>query len=127
MTPASGEERLFFDRLPGTFPLYETLREQVLSRLDGVELRVQKTQITFRKKYGFIIVSLPVRRRRGWPEVCIVVTLGLARRLDDSRVVQAVEPYPGRWTNHVLVSDSAEVDGQLLDWVEEAYWFSESK
>lgn len=127
MAPVREEERLLFDRMPGTLPLYEAFREQVLGRLDGVELRVSKTQITFRKRYGFAVVSLPVRRRREWPKVCVVVTLGLARRLDDPRVVQAVEPYPGRWTNHVLVSVPAEVDGQLLDWVEEAYWFSESK
>ena len=36
-------------------------------------------------------------------------------------------PYPRRWTHHVLLSRPEEVDGQLLDWLREAYVFSQCK
>ena len=55
------------------------------------------------------------------------MTFGLARRLDDPRIAQAVEPYPNRWTHHVLVQTPEEVDETLLRWIDEAYWFAQSK
>ena len=39
----------------------------------------------------------------------------------------ATEPYPGRWTHHLLVSTPEELDGQLLAWLQEAYAFAQSK
>lgn len=44
-----------------------------------------------------------------------------------TRVDIATEPYPGRWTHHLLVSTSEELDGQLLAWLQEAYAFAQSK
>ena len=38
-----------------------------------------------------------------------------------------MEPYPGRWTNHVLLSREDEIDEELMDWLREAYDFAESK
>ena len=39
----------------------------------------------------------------------------------------STEPYPNRWTHHVLVSREEEIDGELLGWVEEAASFSAAK
>ena len=47
--------------------------------------------------------------------------------MEDPRIAVAVEPYPRRWTHHVLLSRPEEVDGQLLDWLREAYVFSQCK
>lgn len=38
-----------------------------------------------------------------------------------------VEPYPGRWTHHVLVSGTEEIDDELMGWVKEAAVFSAGK
>ncbi|MHB1318955.1 MAG: hypothetical protein ACYCYF_10095, partial [Anaerolineae bacterium] len=54
------------------------------------------------------------------PEVYLVLTFGLRRRLDDLRIVEAVEPYPGRWTHHLIVARAEDVDAQVLAWLEEA-------
>ena len=43
------------------------------------------------------------------------------------RIWQAVEPYPNRWTHHVLVSDESQLDGELLGWVKEAAAFAAVK
>ena len=56
-----------------------------------------------------------------------MVTFGLGSRVEDPRIAVAVEPYPRRWTHHVLLSQPEEVDGQLLDWLREAYVFSQCK
>ena len=43
------------------------------------------------------------------------------------RIAVAVEPYPNRWTHHVVVSQPEEIDGKLLDWLSQAYQFCQIK
>ena len=56
-----------------------------------------------------------------------MVTIGLSHPLEPPRAAVSVEPYPGRWTNHVLVSEASQVDEELLEWLNEAWAFAESK
>ena len=56
-----------------------------------------------------------------------MVTVGLARQMESPRVAVAVEPYPGRWTHHILISEESQIDDELLEWLEEAWAFAESK
>ena len=70
---------------------------------------------------------MPVRRRKDWPKMCLMVTVGLPYRLDSPRVVAASEPYPGRWTHHVLVTEADQIDEELMGWLREAWDFAESK
>lgn len=117
----------FFDGRPLELALYQTLFRSMETAFPGASVRVQKTQISFYGRHLFAAVSLPVRRRKGWPEHCIVVTIGLSYRLESPRIAVAVEPYPNRWTHHVLVSGEEQIDGELLDWLKEAWAFSENK
>ena len=68
-----------------------------------------------------------MRRKKDWPKTCILVTFGLFRRVEDPRIAVAVEPYPDRWTHHVVFSDPAQADSQLMAWLEEAYTCAMSK
>ena len=68
-----------------------------------------------------------MRRKKTWPEHCILVTFGLSHRVEDPRIAVAVEPYPNRWTHHVVVDKPEQIDGKLLSWLREAWDFSESK
>ena len=43
------------------------------------------------------------------------------------RIDAAVEPYPNRWTHHVLVASEEEIDGELMGWVKAASEFSKGK
>ena len=96
----------FFNQKPGLLPLYEQLENLIFSRLDGVEVRVQKTQISFYQRRLFACVSfLPARPKKERPPQFFTLTLGLGRRLDSPRVDAAVEPYPGRWTHHIMLSE----------------------
>ena len=42
-----------------------------------------------------------------------MATLGLGRRVEHPRILQAVERYPGRWTHHLLLTAPEDVDGLL--------------
>lgn len=118
----------FFDGKPDALFLYEAFEEKVFSEVDGVKVKVQKTQISFSNRHNFAFVSfLPVRKAKERPEVYIVVTFGLGYRAESPRIDAAVEPYPGRFTHHVLISGTEEIDDELMGWVKEAAAFSAGK
>ena len=118
----------FFDQMPEALPLYQKFEREVLSRVEDVRIKVQKTQITYSNRHVFACVSFAkVRKAKERPPVYIVVTFGLAYKKESPRIDIATEPYPSRWTHHVLVSREEEIDGELLGWVEEAAAFSAAK
>ena len=117
----------FFDGKPLELALYEALFRHLEMEFSEASVRVQESQISFYGRHLFSAASLPVRRKKSWPEHCIVVTIGLSHQLESPRVAVAVEPYPGRWTHHILLSDEAQIDGELLGWLREAWEFAESK
>lgn len=121
----TSDELLFFDAMPGALPLYAALSGKLLELFPGVSVKVQRTQITFRERYGFAFVSL--RRMKGCPAVFLILSFGLGRRLNSPRIAAASEPYPGRWTHHVVVSDADQLDGELLAWLREAHAFALTK
>lgn len=68
-----------------------------------------------------------VRKKKDCPDSYIVVTFGLDHRAVSPRIDIATEPYPNRWTHHVLISELSEIDDELIAWVEEAACFSDRK
>lgn len=119
---------LFFEKSPLALPLYEAFEQRVLAEIPDVTVKVQKTQITFANKHSFAFVSfIPVRRAKDRPAVYIVVSFGLSHEMRSPRIDVATEPYPNRWTHHVLISEVQEIDAELMDWVKEAAAFSEVK
>lgn len=124
------DERIlqFFDGHEEALPLYEKFETEVFRIMPDTEIKVQKTQISFYNRHMFCCVSFArVRRKKLCPDCYIVVTFGLGRREESSRIEIATEPYPGRWTHHVLVSGLSEIDDELMEWVREAALFSAAK
>lgn len=118
----------FFDGREEALPLYEAFEERLYERFPEAGKRVQKTQITFFNRHVFACVSFArVLRKAELPDPYIVVTLGLSHPLDSERVAVKVEPYPGRWTTHLVIGDVGEIDDGLLGWLDEAYAFAEAK
>ena len=124
---------------PDALPLYEALEERILAEIPGVRIKVQKSQISFYTKHLFGCVSyLRARKKAQLPPCYLVVTVGLARRLESPRVDLArrlesprvdiaTEPYPGRWTHHIVVGSAGEINGELMDWIKEAAAFANQK
>ncbi|MBQ2895249.1 MAG: hypothetical protein IJE26_00900 [Oscillospiraceae bacterium] len=119
---------LFFNTHPLALPLYEKLERRLLELMPETEIGIRKTQISFSNKRGFGCVSFtPCRRAAQRPPVWMTVSFGLAYRKASQRIDGAVEPYPGRWTHHVLVGSVEEIDDELLGWLCEAAAFSAAK
>ena len=115
----------FFTQHMDALPLYEKLEEQILAQIPDVKIRTAKTQITFANKRGFACVSFnPCRKAADRPAIWITLTFGLAYRKDSPRVDASTEPYPGRWTHHVMLGSIDEIDEELMDWLMEAAAFS---
>ncbi len=98
---------LFFQKLPSALPLFEAFEAMLEETFPEVHKRVQKTQITFYNRHVFACASLQrVKRKAELPDPWLVLTLGLPAPLLSGRVAVQCEPYPGRWTVHI-VSGSA--------------------
>lgn len=118
----------FFDKKPAALPLYEIFERKLLDEIGPVNINVQKTQISFSNKHNFACVSfLPVRKVKDRPDPYIVITFGLGCRAVSPRIDAASEPYPDRWTHHVLISEPEEIDEELMSWIKEAYEFAQEK
>ena len=119
---------LFFEKHQGVLPLYEKLEETIQTEIENVTVKVQKTQITFYKKRLFACVSFAkVRKAAQLPDPYMVVTFGLEHRIESPRIDIATEPYPNRWTHHVVVYKEEEIDEELIGWIKEAAVFAEAK
>ncbi len=126
--PVNPDTPFFFRESPLSLPLYLALEERILAEYPGAHVRVQKTQIAFSNKRNFAFASLlPARRTAARPHPFLTVTVGLPCRLDSPRVDVATEPYPNRWTHHIVIGSQAEIDGELMDWIRAAAEFSAQK
>ena len=117
----------YFDGHPQELAQYQRLFQAMSAAFPEASVKVQKSQISFYGRHLFAAASLPVRRKKSWPEHCLMVTFGLGHQADHPRIAVATEPYPRRWTHHVLVTGEDEIDAQLLDWLKQAWDFAESK
>ena len=118
----------FFGQHMDALPMYEKLEELILAQIPDVKIKVAKTQITFANKRGFAFVSFnPCRSAKDRPEVWLTVTFGLGHRKESPRIDVATEPYPNRWTHHVMVGSPEEIDEELMDWIVDASMFSAGK
>ena len=119
---------MFFSGHDDALGLYEAFEQVLYEAFPDAGKRVQKTQITFYHRHVFACVSFArVKRKAELPSPYLVLTLGLPYPLQSGRVAVKTEPYPGRWTTHIVIGSPEEIDGELLSWVREAYAFSERK
>ena len=106
----------FFEQQPEALPLYEAFAGAVMDQYPDTRIKVQKSQISFSNRYLFACVSFArVKKKKELPDPYLVITL------------VKIEPYPGRWTTHIVIGSADEVDEELLGWVAEAYTFASTK
>ena len=128
MREPDADTLMFFDQHMDALPLYQAYEEILFDSFPVVNKRVQKTQITFFNRHIFTCVSFArVKRQAELPMRYMVITLGLPAPLDSERIAVKTEPYPGRWTHHIVVSTPEELDEELLSWIKTAYAFAEAK
>lgn len=118
---------LFFNDHPAALGLYEALEAWLQSAFPEAQKRVQKTQITFFHRHTFACVSFARVKKAECTEPWLTFTLGLPTPLVSCRAAVQSEPYPGRWTAHIVLHDPKDLDAELLAWTRQAYLFSEQK
>ena len=115
MRQPDADTLMFFDAHRDALDLYRELETLLYDLFPLVNKRVQKTQITFFNRHVFACVSFArVKRKAEQPEGSLVLTLGLPGPLDSERVAVKTEPYPGRWTHHIILRRPEELDGRLV-------------
>ena len=119
---------LFFDAHRAALPLFAALGKTIIERFPVAKKRVRKMQITYYHRHLFACVSFArLKRKAELPETWLSLTLGLRFPLESERVAVKTEVYPGRWSTHFVIGSKEELDGELLEWLEQAYAFSEGK
>jgi hypothetical protein len=111
----------FFEGQDKSRQLFEALRRMV-DAIGAADLRVTKSQIAFRRRRAFAWMWLPGKYLRG-RYAPLVLTLSLRRRDASPRWKEIVEPSPGRFTHHLEVFSTQDIDDQVRDWLREA-WLS---
>lgn len=115
------EATLFFLRRPETLPLWEAMAPWLETNFPDAEMTVQKTQISFRRRIGFLFLSLPAKKYFPPNTSCIQVSFGLFRPLDTPRLLASARISARRYTHHLLIRSQGELDGELLALLTEAY------
>ena len=120
------EVEAFFAGKPETKALFMAV-ERKIRAIGPAIITVTKTQISFatRTQFAWVWMPLPTDRKR--PLHSLVLSFGCGRRIVHDQIVEAIEPYPGRWTHHVIIAEEADLTGVLDVWLLEAYRFSETR
>lgn len=128
LTQIKQDTMMFFDGHQEVFPIYEPFENMLFHLYPQTKMKVQKTQITFSNRHVFACVSfMRPKKKSELPVSYFVLTLGLSYPLESERVAVKTEPYPGRWTTHIVISDRSDLNQELWDWIKQAYEFAEYK
>lgn len=115
-------EQLFAGR-PVALRLFIVVRQYIES-LGPVTMEVAKTQVSFGTRRKFAWVWLPQMWISKQPDESITLTFGLRRKIEDLRIRSVVEPRPGRFTHHVVITKETDLDHPVQEWLREAFGLS---
>jgi hypothetical protein len=128
-TPGSGHQQQhrgarttleeFFSGYEESRRIFDRLRAAI-DALGPAEVRATKSQIAFRRSKAFAWAWVPARYLRG-SHAPLVLTMSFRERDRSRRWKQIVEPAPGRFTDHLELYSTAEIDDEVLCWLQEAW------
>jgi hypothetical protein len=94
------------------------VRAEVVS-LGGAEERASKSQVSFRRRRGFLFLWVPEQYVTS--EVPVVVSFALATPIRSPRLKEVVQTPGGTWMHHLEVRRVADVDAEVRGWIARAY------
>ena len=99
--------------------IFEAVRH-VVEAFGPVELRIGKSQVSFRRRKAFAWVWVPGRHLSG-KTAPLVLTLSFPARDVSPRWKEVVEPSPGRFTHHLELYSVAGIDQEVRSWLRDAW------
>lgn len=108
----------FFEGSPSARAIYEAA-ERMASSLGPMDIRVSKSQIAFRRRRGFAYLWRPGTYITS--NVPLVLSLPLRRHDASPRFKEVAHPSPAVWMHHLELPDSSVLDGEVREWMREAY------
>ena len=109
----------FFAGQEDSRQIFDTLRRSVEAQ-GLAQVRVTKSQVAFRRRRAFAWAWMPGAYLRG-KHAPLVLTLSLPRQDASPRWKQVVEPAAGRFTHHLELYSTADVDDEVRAWLAEAW------
>lgn len=115
-TAESGDElvdAMFAGKKSGLRPIYDRLRQAILSLGSGVEVAPKKTYVSFRRKTQFALAQPTTPSR---------LDVGLKLKgVAPSGRLESSAGFSAMCTHRVRVDSPEQVDDELLGWVRQAY------
>jgi len=99
--------------------IFESLRS-ALDDIGKTEFRVTKSQVAFCQRRAFAWAWMPGTYLRG-RHAPLVLTISLRRRHPSTRWKEIVEPRPGRFTHHLELHSTTDIDDEVRTWLQEAW------
>jgi len=109
----------YFTSHPDSRSIFDTLRN-VIEGIGPCEIRVTKSQISFRRQKAFAWVWIPAKYLHG-KTAPLVLTLSLPHRDTSPRWKEVIEPHPGRFTHHLELYNASDIDDQVITWLIDAW------
>lgn len=99
--------------------LFDVL-QTAIEDIGPAELRVSKSQVSFRRRVAFAWAWMPSQylRRQAAP---LVLTLSFRQRDPSPRWKSIVEPHPGRFTHHLELCAPEDIDLEVCAWLGKAW------
>ncbi|NOT39312.1 MAG: hypothetical protein HOP13_02350 [Alphaproteobacteria bacterium] len=119
MTPAT-----FFAGNPQARRLYTAVR-RAIGEIGQPTVKATKSQIAFRRARTFAWVWMPGQYLKG-KTAPLVLTLSLPDRDRSRRWKEVVEPAPGRFTHHLELNETGDIDAQVKKWLRKAWQSADS-
>jgi hypothetical protein len=112
-------EAAFFKGYAKPRALYRSLKK-LIAQLGPVETEVTRSQVGFRARTRFAWAWLPQKWLKNVPQDGLVLTFDLPRKLRSKRFKEIFEVRKGRFTHHLVLSEAAQLDGEVRGWLDEA-------
>jgi hypothetical protein len=109
----------FFSGYEESRSIFNALRA-VIDALGPTELRVTKSQVEFRRSKAFAWVWVPGKYLSG-KSAPLVLTVVSRSRNESPRWKEIVEPTPGRFTHHLELYSTADIDKEVHRWLRDAW------
>lgn len=93
--------------------------ERMASALGPMEIRVSKSQVSFRRRRGFAYLWNPGAYVKS--AVPVVLSLPLPYEVTSPRFKEIAHPSPRVWMHHLELPDSSQLDGEVAEWMRQAY------